>query len=626
MNEVKQNRGTVDNSAALARGLNELLLTAREYAKGLQDLIKFSEDDTSVSILIRHAKTNKYYNAFRFMRNGKPYGDGRSVYITSEYGGKLMYNIAVWCKGKCTQYLKYNDSKRCLQVVFDKVAYYLAVDYENARHSVADGKLDEASIMKQKVRLLAKVSPEFSGVAVRRDLAATSLSHDESYTYLKATLSDCALQMGYPIDATGAQAVSYPKVVKTKPTGNGRYCYVSDDQGEPCYVLEYRDQGATIHRFTSRDINAVLSRLFYDVATELAVSFQAKHRVKYRDSRRAINAKLVELMERVSPLFGAYAAGRVDEAVNEYPYDDARFAQADLVEAVRAHARTLPDVLQMDGNLLEIKSANGKLRPYVYLYSRGIEGSYKLDVANTAADGVNYTLSLIKSAGQDTIADCSDADEAIYTIFEQLATVEPSCADLPAYQNLMTELRQNKAVETERLMSGADASEQLDAEQVDEADTAATTETRELSFSEKKQFAQEVRDAQAGLVSLALEAVSTNTNLTDAYVYILTEGNRVSYNVFYIDKQRKIVTLADAQHDKSMRMRLLKFGASDSKCLRAIYVKYGQLVPTETMIHYIKDGGKFDFVCNYKPVIDEARGRTAATSFADWRRNIALHY
>ena len=200
--------------------------------------------------------------------------------------------------------------------------------------------------------------------------------------------------------------------------------------------------------------------------------------------------------------------------------------------------------------------------------------------------------------------------------------------DNTSYKSLMQDLDQNKAVESERLMSGADAAEQIDAEQLDDDAPAepAKAEARALSFTEKKQFAKEVRQAQADLVSLAVEAIADNNAIADAYIYILTEGNRVSYNAFYINSDGKVVTLADAQPDKAVRVRLLKFGASDSKQLRAVYVRYGQPVPTETMIHFVRATGKFDFVCNFKPVVDEAAGRTAATSFAAWRRNIAVHY
>lgn len=620
---MNEGNNIAGGGADLQRAFDELLLTARDYTTGLRDQVRFADDGQTVVLYARHAKTDKYFTALRFMRSGRPYGDGQSVYLTVEYG-KVMYHIALWRDGKCAQYLKYTDAKRCLQVVFDKLAYSLAADYEAARHAAADGKLDEAAVLKRKLTILGKISKEFSGAAIRRDLTPETVSDSkESFEYMSATVRDYAEQMGYLVD--GDRADLYPRLLKTaKPGNDGTYLYAAAPRR---YCLEVRKAGVTVRQITSGDLNLVLCGLFYSVAKQIAIDYEAKHRVKYQDSRRSVNAKLVELMDRISPLFSAYATGRVDENTSEYPYDDAHFAELDIVDAIRQHAKDLPAV-HMNGNLLATLDSKGNSQPFVYFCSRGASGSYVLSVSNQDDGLVHYDLARKDGDQLETVAECTDADAMIYAIFDQLATVRPELKDNTSYKSLMQDLDQNKAVESERLMSGADAAEQIDAEQLDDDAPAepAKVEARALSFTEKKQFAKEVRQAQADLVSLAVEAIADNNAIADAYIYILTEGNRVSYNAFYINSDGKVVTLADAQPDKAVRVRLLKFGASDSKQLRAVYVRYGQPVPTETMIHFVRATGKFDFVCNFKPVVDEAAGRTAATSFAAWRRNIAVHY
>ncbi len=620
---MNEGNNTAAGEADLQRAFDELLLTARDYTKGLRDQVRFIDSDQMVSLYARHAKTEKYFTALRFMRGSRPYGDGQSVYLTLEYG-KVMYHIAIWHNGKCAQYLKYTNSKRCLQVIFDKLAYSLAVDYEAALHAAADGKLDESAVLKRKLAILGKISKEFSGAAIRRDLTPATVSdRKEGCEYISATVRDYAEQMGYPVD--GEQASLYPHLPKTAKLGNnGVYLYSPAPRQ---YCLETRKGGVTVHQTTASDLNLLLCNVFYGVAKQIATDYQAKHRVKYEDSRRAINAKLVELMDRISPLFSAYATGRVDENTSETPYDDAHFAELDIVDAIRQHVKDLPAV-HMNGNLLTARDAKGNFKPFVYFCSRGASGSYVMVVTNQDDGLVHYNLAHKKGDQLETVMECTDADEMIYAIFDQLGTDHPELKD-DAYTKLMQDLDQNKAVESERLMSGADAAEQIDAEQLDEdvpVEPVVETEARKLSFSQKKQFGLEVRQEQAGLVSLAVEAIVDNKSITDAYVYILTEGNRVSYNAFYINSDGKVVTLTEAQPDKAVRVRLLKFGASDSKQLRAVYVRYGQPVPTETMIHFVRATGKFDFVCNFKPVVDEAAGRTAATSFAAWRRNIAVHY
>lgn len=543
MSEGKNLKST---SVVPSHAFDELMLTVRSYAKGLRSLVKFVDESDAVVLTIKRAKTSKYYAAFRFMKNGQSHRDGHSVYITSEYGGKSMYNVDTWRNGKCLKFLKYNDAKRCLQVVFDRVAYYMAVDYEMANRSAADGRPSEEEITRRKVELLFKISKEFGRAAELSDLTPE----------------------------------------------------------EP----DFRDAYKTAHA--------------------QAVDYETKHRIKYQDTRRVVFARLREIMEDTSSEYGAYAAGRIDAMLEEYPYDDARFAEADVIEAIRAAVEQIPSIAKMEGNLLSVISSDGRTVPYVYFLSKGASDSYAFTAEN-GDDDAQVLYKFTYKDGDETrlVASSENPDEIIYTIFDTMKGAKSTIAEDANYRALMAELESNKVVRSAQLMSGADESEQTEAEEAMStgSDDSEHTETkaRELSFGEKKEFAAELKDAQSGLVSLALEAAK-GVEITDVYVYVMTEGTRVSYNTFYA-KGHKLITLSDAQTSKGIRLQLLKLGTSDSKKLRAVYVKWGQPVPTETRMRYNTKNGAFKYECNYQPVVD-GKGRTAATSFADWRRNVALQY
>lgn len=535
--EVAQDCSTKFSS----RTFDDFILAVRDYARGLRNLVKLTDTDNAVELAIHRSSTDKYYTCFRFMRDGQSYRDRHSVYITSEYGGRAIYNVDTWHDGKCVKLLKYNDGQRCLQVVFDKIAYYLAVDYEVSNHSAADGRINEEDITKRKVDLLYKVSKRFGK---------------------NAELSD------------------------TTPDA-------------PDFRDAYRDN------------------------YKKAVNYEIKHRIKYQDTRRVVFERLQSLMDGISSEYGAYATGRIDATLAEYPYDDASFAEADVVDEIRRSVGRISNIATIDGELLSVNASDGRAVPYVYFAGSGASGSYLLETTNGDGGKTVYRLLYRDPGGVREVLSTNNPDKVVYTIFDTLKAAKSTIADDQNYQALMEELRQNVAVDSSKLMSGADESEQIEAEESgDNSGLECEQSARELSFTEKKQFAKEIRDAQADLVALALNA-SGKSNPSDIYIYLMMEGSLLSYNVFYVC-QNRVVTLSDAEIDKAARMRSLKAGISSSKKLRAVYVKWGQPVPTETKMHYSLEAKKLDCVYSFDNVTDEVNGRTAATSFADWRRSIAL--
>lgn len=328
-------------------------------------------------------------------------------------------------------------------------------------------------------------------------------------------------------------------------------------------------------------------------------------------------------MDGISSEYGAYATGRIDATLAEYPYDDASFAEADVVDEIRRSVSRISNIATIDSELLSVNASDGRAVPYVYFAGSGASGSYLLETTNGDGDKTVYRLLYRDPGGVREVLSTNNPDKVVYTIFDTLKAAKSTIADDSNYQALMEELRQNVAVDSSKLMSGADESEQIEAEESgDNSGLECEQSARELSFTEKKQFAKEIRDAQADLVALALNA-SGKSNPSDIYIYLMMEGSLLSYNVFYVC-QNRVVTLSDAEIDKAARMRSLKAGISSSKKLRAVYVKWGQPVPTETKMHYSLEAKKLDCVYSFDNVTDEVNGRTAATLFADWRRSIAL--
>ena len=74
---MNEGNNIAGGGADLQRAFDELLLTARDYTTGLRDQVRFADDGQTVVLYARHAKTDKYFTALRFMRSGRPYGDGQ---------------------------------------------------------------------------------------------------------------------------------------------------------------------------------------------------------------------------------------------------------------------------------------------------------------------------------------------------------------------------------------------------------------------------------------------------------------------------------------------------------------------------------------------------------------------
>lgn len=92
-------------------------------------------------------------------------------------------------------------------------------------------------------------------------------------------------------------------------------------------------------------------------------------------------------------------------------------------------------------------------------------------------------------------------------------------------------------------------------------------------------FEDDFMDIQAGLVSLALEAVG-DTDVDDVYIYGSIEGGMTSFNVFFrVDGS--IRYLHEVVDDQSIVLQVLDLGTGDLGRLRDLCLTSGRDCPTQ---------------------------------------------
>lgn len=113
------------------------------------------------------------------------------------------------------------------------------------------------------------------------------------------------------------------------------------------YHLVIVERGQEQSRFTTRDLDELLYRVFEGLTSELAFGHELKHRVEGTDSRRAAFKRQVELLTQLSPVWAARASTMQKEVLSKRPFDDLGGVRAKLARELREAGHSPETAWQM---------------------------------------------------------------------------------------------------------------------------------------------------------------------------------------------------------------------------------------------------------------------------------------
>lgn len=108
-------------------------------------------------------------------------------------------------------------------------------------------------------------------------------------------------------------------ILRDKPLGDGSYyAEFKDDQ----YYLISSERGKKLDRKVTSDIDQFLYWVFKDVVFKMAVDYELNHRQPYKDPRRLIFSKRIELLSKLNSSWGEREKIEIEKYLKQAPYDD----------------------------------------------------------------------------------------------------------------------------------------------------------------------------------------------------------------------------------------------------------------------------------------------------------------
>jgi len=100
-----------------------------------------------------------------------------------------------------------------------------------------------------------------------------------------------------------------------------------DSRGYHFVVVE---RGQEQSRFTTRDLDELLYKIFQCVTLSLACAYELANRIESQDFRRLLFQQQVELLSQLSPHWGEREADEHQRILREHPFDDQSAIRARL--------------------------------------------------------------------------------------------------------------------------------------------------------------------------------------------------------------------------------------------------------------------------------------------------------
>ncbi len=88
------------------------------------------------------------------------------------------------------------------------------------------------------------------------------------------------------------------------------------------YQYVVAQSGQEVSRFTTRDIDQLLYKIFADVTFGLAITYAEKNHIENQDIRRSAFQRQVELLTLLSPQWGERGSQEHAQTLMQAPFDD----------------------------------------------------------------------------------------------------------------------------------------------------------------------------------------------------------------------------------------------------------------------------------------------------------------
>jgi hypothetical protein len=128
----------------------------------------------------------------------------------------------------------------------------------------------------------------------------------------------------------------------------------TEDGARPHIEVDWRgyhfvvvERGQERERFTTRDLDELLYRIFQSVTRELAFAYELAHRVETQDCRRLAFQRQVELLSQLSSSWAQREAQEHDRILRKHPFDDMAGIRARLTRELREAGHSPETAWQM---------------------------------------------------------------------------------------------------------------------------------------------------------------------------------------------------------------------------------------------------------------------------------------
>lgn len=114
-----------------------------------------------------------------------------------------------------------------------------------------------------------------------------------------------------------------------------------DEKG---YHLKSYERGKLVQDDITSDVNELLYWIFRDITFNEACNYELKHREKYKDIRRLMFSKQLELLEYISDDFACRCKAHIHEILLCTSFDDNYYALFDLIDDFESIAAALKSI------------------------------------------------------------------------------------------------------------------------------------------------------------------------------------------------------------------------------------------------------------------------------------------
>ena len=105
--------------------------------------------------------------------------------------------------------------------------------------------------------------------------------------------------------------------------------------GSWTYAYVITQSGQEVSRYTTRHIDQLLYKVFYDVTMMLSIQYAEQNRVENQDIRRVIFPRQVELLTQLSPKWGEMGTDEQAKLLKQAPFDDQGEVRSDYWMSLR---------------------------------------------------------------------------------------------------------------------------------------------------------------------------------------------------------------------------------------------------------------------------------------------------